>query len=721
MKYNTQIGVNVEQEFWDIIESVPMEILKIQGIANLDLFQLSDEYLEADTVAHVSIDANANVTSKSPVSYQSEIEKPTLKMHGYYVMWKKLRELYDEEVAKNAIKACLLGALYFHDVTKTLIPYCFAWDTSFLVNQGRPYGWLPSAPPKRSSSFMGQLVEEVMSLSQEFAGAIGLANALVNLAYFTRKERIEMHRVIRKFVAIQDVSCGIALYASSLGYNGEGFDVPGSNLEQKIETYIMKCLREDASILSCQAAEKAADVVYDKYVENLLQQFVHVMHNTFRVGGDSPFSNLSIFDPQIIKEMFSDQIYPDYTTAGDNVEEILHVQEIYSKFLSEGCATNGKNYRFPVSTVNIKKWEQADFEAGKCSEDEVGKIACPEFYKEILKLNQKRGAFNIHIGSKIASCCRLTNDLVDLRSQIKTDSFGNGGLSIGSHRVVAVNLHRMALLAKERNVEVSKVLDEYLPLAEALLVAHKQVLQDRINQGFLKYFTLGWCNLNMLFSTIGFTGLWDCYETISEKDATKNLQEYSNFAKGTLLHLDSFAHEAGNRHTGYAFNVEEIPGEGASPKMAMMDNVLYGDKYGKLDLLSNQMVPLYKRVPLYDRLETDGELMNIVSGGAIVHLNIYDTATFENYYELNRQMVEDYGITHYAINKGSVTCEHGHTSIGWHKHCPVCSGKIVDATIRVVGFNVDVSSMSKARQEEILSADGRQWYVGDNMLDLLKK
>lgn len=168
---NLTIANKVEPEFWDVVNSIPDKILEIQGIKNIDLFDLADKYFEAERVADVSIDINANVDGREPVNFQSEIEKPQLKLRSFYILWKKIKELYGIDNANQCLKAMLCGEIYFHDITKIDIPYCFAFDTSFLMNYGRPYGWLPSKAPKRSSSFIGQLVEITMDLSQSHAGA----------------------------------------------------------------------------------------------------------------------------------------------------------------------------------------------------------------------------------------------------------------------------------------------------------------------------------------------------------------------------------------------------------------------------------------------------------------------------------------------------------------------------------------------------------------------
>ena len=165
------IGSQIDPKFKELIASIPARLKEIQGINELDPFVLAKKYFNADKVAYASIDPNANMSGKSPVSYQSEIFKPQLKYQSYYEMWKGLVEEYSIEDANDCIKSCIIGALYFHDITKINMPYCFAFDTSFLMTEGRPYGWLPSVAPKRSNSFMAQLIECTMDMSQEHAGA----------------------------------------------------------------------------------------------------------------------------------------------------------------------------------------------------------------------------------------------------------------------------------------------------------------------------------------------------------------------------------------------------------------------------------------------------------------------------------------------------------------------------------------------------------------------
>lgn len=623
-----KIGLEIEQEFVELIQGLPEHLLKSEGVYEIDPFELAKAYFDTEEVVDMTIDPNANINGKSPVNFNSEIFKPLLKLRSYHLLWKGLKKRFGVTQANYILGEIFSGLVYFHDITKVDVPYCFAPDTSFLMLTGRPYGWLPSVRPKKLQSFMGQLREMTMDFSQENAGAIGIANVLVNMAYFTKDGKAT-----------------------------------------------------------------------DKEVEDEIQQTIHVFHNTFRIGGDSPFTNISLFDRETLKATFGGAVYPDGSKVVDNIEEIMRVQKIYAEFFSKGSPKTGKPYRFPVTTINIKV-------------DENGKIIDQEFFNLMADLNRQKCVFNWHIGEKIASCCRLTSDLAALKEQIRTDTFGNGGISIGSHRVVTINLHRVALEAKAYGVPIEQTLDNALGVCEALLVSHKEdILRKRVESGVLKFFRIGWCDLNMFFSTIGFTGLFDAYRVMKGKDAPVD-EAYVEFASKILDTMEKYAKQAGERNKGFAFNVEEIPGENASPKLAKKDALVWNTD---LQLLSNQMVPLYEDVDLFTRLKISGHLMNKVSGGAILHLNIEDELTEGANRELLRRVIEEYKIPHFALNKGFSTCERGHTTVGIVQSCPECGSTISSYTTRVVGFFTDTKDWIKARRS--YEFPRRIWYAEEDVIN----
>jgi anaerobic ribonucleoside-triphosphate reductase len=417
------IGTTVDPRFYQLLESIPLEIRKIEGIDKIDPFLLANEYMESGNVADVSVDPNANVSGKSPVSMDSEIFKGIKKVRNYFLLWKQLEKNHGLEHANKIMYHIFTSPLYFHDITKIEVPYCFAPDTSFWMTAGRPYGWLPGGAPRKAYSFVGQTVEVAMDFSQENAGAIGLANFLVNLAYCTK---LDKQQLAKSAIELQSAFNDGALGATDIAKIIAGFYAHNDEQYNKYVAEIKNDLEADIDV------KEILFKYYGKFVQDMLQQFVHVMHNTFRIGGDSPFTNLSLFCEDTIKKTFADAYYPDMSSPADNIDEIMWVQDLYIDFFSKGSPITEKNYRFPVSTVNINtrpltEEEKKQFPNKKC------RITDDKFFEKLARKNARRGVFNWHKGEKIASCCRLTSDLSKLKETIKMDSFGNGGLSIGCY------------------------------------------------------------------------------------------------------------------------------------------------------------------------------------------------------------------------------------------------------------------------------------------------
>ena len=146
------------------------------------------EYLRGEP-SDTATDKNANYIGKNFNHLSTQILNPLIKEVGIRVHKAVMSEEYGEFVSNKFWNLVEGGILYFHDSTKMFVPYCFAASTSHLVSYGRPYGQLHSVPPKRSDSFIAQVREYVMDLSQEFAGAIAIGDVFVEYAKFTVKEK----------------------------------------------------------------------------------------------------------------------------------------------------------------------------------------------------------------------------------------------------------------------------------------------------------------------------------------------------------------------------------------------------------------------------------------------------------------------------------------------------------------------------------------------------
>lgn len=592
------------------------KFIKLSGLSleKMDIGSMSHKYFTENWADENSVDHNANAHSIGPIHYSAEITKPLMKLEGLYLLHRYLRKDYGVAHADKLVTGIVMGDYYVHDSSGTGIQmaYCYAWSTHWLLTNGIPMGQLKSAPPKRASSFIGQVAETCMELSQFFAGAIAPADMLVAYAYFAKKEDLSPSEMVNHF-----------------------------------------------------------------------QTFTHIVNRQFRSGQQSLFSNISVFDRTNLAILFKDMVYPDGSKI--DIDYVDYVQDIFMQWFGKG-APNGEPYRFPIVTANFTTTGS-------------GEVADKHFLQSVSKYNTPKGVFNIHSAktAKLASCCRLINDPARMR-EFNSDSFGNGGLNLGSARVVMINLPRIAYLANGDMDRFFVLLRTRLENVRDILLTHRnRILAKRIKQGFLKPFDVGLASLNKMFATIGFTGIPEMAEAMG----MSIYDDYGvRFTQVVLQNMDLSAAEFSTTN-GVAFNIEEVPGESATINLADKDKVMFTEGTVKVDLYSNQFVPLTDDVSLTTRIEIEGKLMSTVSGGAMTHINLDEK--IENP-EIMQKLIEyiiKKGVTHAAINYGFTVCnieECGGVNTGLHDKCPECDGNVTHMT-RVVGYFVPVESWTKTRQD----------------------
>jgi anaerobic ribonucleoside-triphosphate reductase len=405
------------------------------------------------------------------------------------------------------------------------------------------------------------------------------------------------------------------------------------------------------------------------------------------ISGNSPFTNLSILDRENMESLFGDAIFPDGSKL--DLDFAMHVQDVFLEWFSQGNPTTGEPYRFPVTTMNITK-------------DENGKVIDLDFLFKLAYYNTKLGAFNIHSGerAKLAMCCRFVNNPEDM-AMFKTDTFGNGGLNIGSHRIVAMNMPRYAYQASSVE-EFLVILGERMERAAKILHTHRtRILQKRIEQGFLRAFTVGIASLESMFSTIGTIGFPEAIEALGvpliAPDGYTLNPEAKELQVEILKFMDKKRTDLSKRY-GVPFNIEEVPGESAAINLRNKDAILFDSNVHPRSLYSNQFIPVTVPVSKKDRIEATGEYMRYMTGGSILHLNV-DEAIKDPMvmYEVMKYMIES-GVDHFAINYGFSRCVKGHSCTGIHNLCPECLSMIEDYLTRIVGYFVPVSTWNRERR-----------------------
>ena len=584
--------------FIEELKSVPFENLVILGLNKLNPFDFEKSYFNGK-LKNVSIDPNANVDGKSPNNFYMEATKPYFKMMTFYKIWQFGKDMYPN----FSLLPLLNGSVYFHDATKSYVPYCVGASCLDIIQYGRPYGEPVSLPPKRSDSYVAMCTEFLMDMSQEFAGAVAFTDFLVGLAWYTSRE-----------------------------------------------------------------------FQPDDYINNRLQSFVHVANNKFRVGGDSPFSNISVNSERVISEMFDNYIFPDGRKVSKFMKEIMHVQKLFVEFMYKGRPeANGLPYKFPIITANFKKEDIND-------EEELNS----DWFEYIARKNHK-GFININNSPRFAMCCRLNID------QFKFNTFGGGGLKLGSFRVININLPKIGLeVPKNHYGAFYGRLNKAIDYSIKLLQIEKAILQEKIDQGFLKFFKLNWFNLDaMFFGTLSFHGLPDAIEYFMDKDITDiEAQQMTTVIISTFL-------DRARRIEDMHINLEQAPSESATATMA---------KFNKDDkkYYSNQFVPMDLDVEMSERIKIEGMFSNLMTGGSMCFINMDGIMDEEQSLKLHTYIYKNSMINQWCPNYGWSVCSNGHLTVGDLDECH-CGDNNIEHYERVVGYLVNRDKVNRAREIEMIN------------------
>ncbi|OQB41137.1 MAG: anaerobic ribonucleoside triphosphate reductase [candidate division CPR1 bacterium ADurb.Bin160] len=425
----------------------------------------------------------------------------------------------------------------------------------------------------------------------------------------------------------------------------------------------------------------------DKYkIINDFQRVVHCLNQQYRLSSQSAFTNFSLFDRSIFKKTFEEYRFPDGSLATDISEYFQKIQRIFMDFMSKKDPSTNLPYRFPISTVNIYVTNENEVE------DKI-------FLEDVCKYNSE-GVFNIFICrglAKLASCCRLLSDPLKLQEFSRFDSFGNGGLSLGSARVVTINFARIGKLSKNSESKYFEILEEKMEDVRKLLKSQRQIMKKRIEQGFLKFFTLNWMNMNMFFSTFGMNGIYESLKfmgkDIRDNDGTEMAIKIFKFVEKKL---DEFSKE-----DMIAYNFEQVPAEGSASTLAKLDATYFNDENYPYRIYGNQFLPLWIKADVVERAKLDGILSHHMTGGSICHLNIGAKTTEKQMNDLIELAIKS-GLEHFALNPNFSICEDNHTTLGNSntKICPICSKSIVNNYSRVVGYFTNVTDWDKIRRED---------------------
>lgn len=284
-------------------DGVTRDILKVHGLdeSSFDVIARAEKCL-SEGLSDTSFDQNSNKAGKTVGGLLNETATiPFAKILGYRELYRKMKELYGKNEAKRLSGEMYDFSLGLNDSSNILKPYCYSYDFSKLVLEGRTWGQLKSLPPKRVSSYIAALSETVHNLASETAGACAISSFFLDVA----------HIII---------------------------------------------FNEKQSLFTVKHSKK-----YRKYIENSFQSLVHSVNHLSRNSVESPFTNVSIMDTPKIEGLVADDNMGWYFKGSkwskkDIVSLIKELQDIWMDFFDKGDpSADGRPYRFPVMTLNITK------------------------------------------------------------------------------------------------------------------------------------------------------------------------------------------------------------------------------------------------------------------------------------------------------------------------------------------------------------------------------
>ena len=379
MNINLNLDKNFAAQFDKMKEKYGEEMLVMNGFAenNLNLSGFIDNFIDSENTANSTIDANANVQTKDIVNLVNEIPKPYLKLLGYNKLFYEMEKKYGYQRACEMIEAEWKGDIFIHNSSDiSLRSYCFNYDLEQLATRGMFFiNNISTKPAKHLSTFCDHLLEFISWVSNRQSGAAGIANALMWMYWFWKKDVADNHYI--------------------------------------------------------KSPEYYRDQCFQKFIFDLNMPYLRI--------AQCAYTNVSIYDRTYCEEMFGGFTYPDGTFFIDCIDEFIDFQKAFLNLLSSMREENLFTYPVLTYCLVYRENKFADEEMARwaskhnmrwadanflISPDTTSAASCCRLLSSItdLKENKLEGVMNSIGGSSldIGSVVVTTLNLAGYAEQAET-------------------------------------------------------------------------------------------------------------------------------------------------------------------------------------------------------------------------------------------------------------------------------------------------------------
>ena len=660
-----------------------------------NLFNSLDKYLERNDWREKE---NAN-QSFCFTSFLNSISGKILSNYGF------------EKIYNNDKKSELLvdyhtkGKVHIHDLGHSIVGYCSGWSLGNLLSTGIPSinNNIAADPAKHFRTAIDQITNFIMILSNEWSGA----------------------------QAFSDVDIYLAPYIYT--------DFKNNIIEIKKQ---LKTILENSNLTNEEIEEKVNSLAknqIEKEVRQSIQSLLFNLNYPSRYGNQPPFSNFSLalttpsdmIDKPIMiaNELLKDE-NDNILKYKDMSEWVNFFNKIFFEELNRGDA-QGRIFTFPVVTINItNEFFNIDNNTKNAIIENIKKFGGPYMTNQINGVMSKEKKMST--SDTRSMCCRLMMDLDEMRTHTG-GLFGNGE-STGSLGVVSIAMPAIAYESNGDWESFYNILLDTMDISAYGLMKKRDFVMNMYNIGLMPYtkqYLKG--KFESYFNTIGYVGLNEALEImgivggISSEEGIEKAQEILDFMLTVTMKLQ--------KQYGKLFNLEAVPAEGASFRMALAMKKHYpGIKLSGTDetpMISNSCHPSVEtQGDLFWLIENQNKLQHYHSGGTMLHLYLGEELTdLENSVMENliKKICTNTTIPYFSLTAVFSVCPvHGYIS-GKNEYCEQehskydlqnygidINGEIkipCEQYARIVGYYKSFNSYNKGKKDEF---DRRNYIYGIN-------
>lgn len=507
------------------------------------------------------------------------------------------------------------GDIHIHDLDM-LAAYCAGWSLKNLLKEGfnGVKGKSEANPPKHLSSAVGQMVNFMGTLQNEWAGAQAFSSVDTYLAPYIKKDNLTYDQVKQ---SIQELVYNLNVPSRW------GSQTPFTNF-----TFDWVC------------------------PEDLRNQHPYI-------GG-----HIAGHDENYMPIIEGQEEMP--FTYGDCQKEMDMINRAYIEVMMAGDVLE-RPFTFPIPTYNMTPDFPWDDEKSQLLFEMTAKYGMPyfqNFINSVLKPGQIR-----------SMCCRLQLDLRELLA--KGNGLFGSAEQTGSIGVVTFNCARLGYMFKGNEQALFARVDELMNIARTSLEIKRKVIQRLIDNGLYPYTKRYLGTLRNHFSTIGVNGINEMIRNFTNDEHNVADEWGKAFAEKFLDYIRSCLVKI-QEETGHMYNLEATPAESATYRFAREDKKRFpgiiqaGTKEDPYYTNSSQLPVGYTDDP-FEALDLQATLQSKYTGGTVLHLYMSQRISSAKVCgELIKKVLTNYRLPYITITPTFSICpKHGYLA-GEHKFCPLC-------------------------------------------------